>query len=113
MDEAFAVFLASRGHCFEDNFNLPEASVSYALAVKHASRHPMYRSHLTSLVRPPRIEDHPDIMAQQRRLAQKNQQPFDAFGHPVNLMAPNSQPDPFAFPEISLSQPPSSIGVQP
>jgi len=71
MSESFSLFLASRGHCLEDNDDCPNASVSYSLAVKHSPTNPNYRSFLRRLVKPKTIEDFPELVAEQEAIRRK------------------------------------------
>ncbi len=104
MAESFAVFLAARGHCFEENDNKPDARVSYALAMKYHPRHPMYRSFLNPLVRPKTIEDFPEILAQQ----EQNRFRVEHFGGLVGPNGPTSEANPMSqFQSFSNPQIPS------
>jgi len=117
--EAFSMFLASRGHCWQDNKNLPEASVAYALAAKHSPKHPVYEYFLTRLVgsqaRRPQLTDTIQMMRSQRR-----PYPTDSFGRLVQPMpsALNRQAAfPGQFPNNSFQSrspnPQAGFGFQP
>lgn len=102
---SLAVFMGSRGNCFEDNKKLPDARVSYALAAKHAPTHPMYRGFLSRLVRPKTIRDYPQIARQQQRLHQRSK---NAFGIPV---VNSAKPVITSFPFPNQAANPLGFGV--
>ncbi len=60
--EAFAGFLASRGHCLEDNKLYPEARATYAMAHKAAPTRKIYRAFLRNLMRVITPGDVPHLM---------------------------------------------------
>lgn len=112
VSESFALFLASRGHCLEDNGNRPDAGVCYSLAVRHSPTNPNYRIFLRRLVKPKTMEDFPGMLAEQEALQRKIRAPFgianqNQFGNPTvqtgpfgidpfgNSMQP-TQPNPFS-----------------
>ncbi len=85
MSESFSLFLASRGHCQEDNDDRANASVSYSLAVKHSPTNPNYQIFLRRLVKPKTIEDFPELMAEQEAIQKRD------------MFAPPRVPNPNAF----------------
>ena len=90
VSESFAGFLASRGHCFEDIGNRPEASISYSLARRYAPKNPVYVYFLQRLVRPKTIEDFPELLAQQERL--QKQLNAQHYGNDFGLTPPFADP---------------------
>lgn len=75
MSESLAAFLATRGHCFEDNGRKLEARNSYRNAVARAPEQPMYQGFFSQVSRPLRLKDFPALVRQQQELQKRLRNP--------------------------------------
>lgn len=124
--ESFAMFLAARGHCLEDNRFGAKARVAYAMAHEKSPSHPLYFGFLAQTLRPPgrqvasyrpkrRPYEPPQVYPQDPFSQQQNAAAQAAtFQLPQEVFKPVVTPaaDPFSQQQTGVSGP-AGFGIQP